>query len=502
MNRRRFLQTISSATLLGTAPAWSSTPKSAAQMFQEAIVREPWLAAYQSVQHLAYDSKVKFSGKLPDALRGILYRNGPAQREIAGYRYNHWFEGNGMVHAYTMGDGQLTHRARMVKTNKYQSEQAAGRALYPDFASVPPNPMPVNSADAVNSANISVLKHHGKLFALWEAGSAWEMDPETLESKGAFAFSDDTAGVAFSAHPRVEPDGTLWNFGYLSRQKLLVLWHIAADGRLVRAGTLPVNPITMPHDFVVTENYIVIMFPPFHYRPDEQGQSFLQSHRWSPSDPTRVLVVDKNDFSAYRWLELPAQWVFHFGNAWEDKHGVIQFDGARYESPATMTDLFSDTLYRQQFKSIPSVHYRYRINTKNWTAEETPMLSPGFSTEFPVIDPQVNGQQNNRLVFLHRREGDVAMHPLLNGVSTYLAKQDRLDSFRYPDQLLPEEHLFIPKPGAPPETEGWIVGTALDYVSAATILNVFDANALEAGPIAQARLPYRLPLGLHGKFYS
>ena len=76
MNRRRFLQTISSATLLGTAPAWSSTPKSAAQMFQEAIVREPWLAAYQSVQHLAYDSKVKFSGKLPDALRGILYRNG------------------------------------------------------------------------------------------------------------------------------------------------------------------------------------------------------------------------------------------------------------------------------------------------------------------------------------------------------------------------------------------------------------------------------------------
>ena len=130
------------------------------------------------------------------------------------------------------------------------------------------------------------------------------------------------------------------------------------------------------------------------------------------------------------------------------------------------------------------------------------MLSLGFSTEFPVIDPQVNGQQNNRLVFLHRREGDVAMHPLLNGVSTYLAKQDRLDSFRYPDQLLPEEHLFIPKPGAPPETEGWIVGTALDYVSAATILNVFDANALEAGPIAQARLPYGLPLGLHGKFYS
>ena len=47
MNRRRFLQTIGSATLLGTAPAWSSTAKSAAQMFQEAMVRESWFSPHK-----------------------------------------------------------------------------------------------------------------------------------------------------------------------------------------------------------------------------------------------------------------------------------------------------------------------------------------------------------------------------------------------------------------------------------------------------------------------
>ena len=40
MNRRRFLQTIGSATLLGTAPALSFTANSTAEILQEAMVRE------------------------------------------------------------------------------------------------------------------------------------------------------------------------------------------------------------------------------------------------------------------------------------------------------------------------------------------------------------------------------------------------------------------------------------------------------------------------------
>jgi len=35
-----------------------------------------------------------------------------------------------------------------------------------------------------------------------------------------------------------------------------------------------------------------------------------------------------------------------------------------------------------------------------------------------------------------------------------------------------------------------------------TTLAVFDAAAVDAGPIARARLPYGLPLGLHGNFVA
>ena len=214
------------------------------------------------------------TGRWPAGLAGTLYRNGPARHEIGSFRYRHWFDGDGMIHAWRLGGGEVRHQAKMVQTTKYTAEMAAGRALYPGFASTPPNPAPVTSADAVNVANISVLHHHGKLLALWEAGSPWEIDAETLDTTGLHAFSDDTRGAPFSAHPRVEPDGTLWNFGYVSSAGLIALWHIDPAGKVVKVGTVPANPMSMPHDFVVTERHIVLLVPPLHYRGTE-GASFL-----------------------------------------------------------------------------------------------------------------------------------------------------------------------------------------------------------------------------------
>ena len=218
--------------------------------FHRALQQRPWLGAYQSVKQHSYSSQAKISGVWPADLRGTLYRNGPAQHEIGSFRYQHWFDGDGMLQAFRISDEGVTHQAKMIATEKYIAESAAQRALYPTFGTVPPNPAAVTSPDAVNVGNISVLPHHGKLLALWEAGSAWEMDADNLDTKGIYAFSDNMRGVPFSAHPRVEADGTLWNFGYLSSASLLVLWHIDATGKLVKAGKVKVDPMTMSHDFV------------------------------------------------------------------------------------------------------------------------------------------------------------------------------------------------------------------------------------------------------------
>jgi len=45
-----------------------------------------------------------------------------------------------------------------------------------------------------------------------------------------------------------------------------------------------------------------------------------------------------------------------------------------------------------------------------------------------------------------------------------------------------------------------VLGTALDFGRQKTVLSCLAADHLGAGPVAQATLPYALPLGLHGAF--
>ncbi len=504
MQRRAFLSALTTGAALSTLPLSLRTlaQSSWKAEFHEALAQSPWLRGYLGVDgNSNFDATATVTGRLPVGLQGSFYRNGPARHEVGPFRYHHWFDGDGLLQRWHLSEDGVTHRARMIQTRKLRAEQDAGRALYPGFGSLPPDPAPVTGPDLVNTGNISVLHHNERLFALWEAGSPWEMDPDTLETRGIHRFSQKTHGVPFSAHPRVEPDGTLWNFGYLSASNLLVLWHIDAKGNVIKNGTIGCDPITMPHDFLVTDRHLILMLPPFNF---ERGhnQTFLDSHHWQPDQATRLLIVDKNDFGKHQWAELPAQWVFHFGNAWEDKAGVIRFDGARSPDPSVMTGALRDVMRGVVSDPGISHHYRYSIDTRSGRTSEERLLAPSIHTEFPAIDPRVTTTHYSRLVVLSRDETRPAPHYELNQVRLIDLDRESSMTWSYPEHQLPEEHIFVPAPGSKPEAEGWVVGTAYDWQADCSLLNVFDVNGLADGPIATATLPYALPLGLHGKFVA
>ncbi len=501
INRRQFARALSALPFASPLVAAAGPVRNPAQIdwsaeFAAAQKAHPWLIGYKSIEQDAFDAPGIIEGKWPEGLTGTLYRNGPAKHEVNGYRYHHWFDGDGMLQAYRIGRGGVDYRAKLIETRKVKRERAAGRALYPGFASVPPNPAPVTSPDSVNVANISVLHHHDKLLALWEAGSPWEMDPESLDTKGIYAFTDHTRGVPFSAHPRVEADGTLWNFGYLSSAHTLVLWHIDKSGKLVKIGKIAADPITMIHDFVVTSRHIVMMVAPLHFaaRPG----SFLDAHEWHPEDPTRVLVIDKNDFDNHYWLELPSQWVFHYGNGWEDAAGIIRFDAARANDPLVMINTFRDIMRGKITPAGSSAHHQYRIDTQTKSISEMPILSNDVYSEFPCVDPRVSCRENRRITMLTSHAP--AQHASLNEVSMFDYTTGQTDTFRYPDTQIPEEHLYVADPRQSPEQGGWILGTALDWQAQNMVLNVFDARGVADGPIASARFELVVPLGLHAKF--
>ena len=85
-------------------------------------------------------------------------------------------------------------------------------------------------------------------------------------------------------------------------------------------------------------------------------------------------------------------------------------------------------------------------------------------------------------------------------MASYDLDRDRRQVHRYGPDMLAEEHVFVPRPGSERPDDGWLVGTVLDTTRARTGLMVLDAGHVDAGPIAQAWLPYAVPLGFHGHF--
>ena len=515
MNRRRLLcglfrgaaaaslapSTLVPRAAVAEAPSPGDDTRAA---FRAALADRPWLRVFGGVEAEALPvRRLTVEGRLPDALRGTLYRNGPARHEIGDFRYRHWFDGDGMVHGWRLGDDGVTHRARMVQTSKYLAERDAGRPLFPGFGTAVPDGRRATSPDAVNVANISVLPRGDELWALWEAGSPWRLDPETLETRGVQTFSAQTRGLPFSAHPRVAPDGTVWNFGYASGARRLVFWRIDPDGRVGRVTTLPVDATGMPHDFVVTERHLVLLIPPLHFdREAAAAGTFLDAHVWRPELPTRVLVMELADLETHFWTELPAQWVFHYGNAFEDADGVIRFDGASAADPAMMYGSFRAVMRGEEMDPTePDARpVLFRIDTRTRTASQQYLAEDGLHSEFPAVDPRVATRRHRWITTLTARAGDRAVHGSQTTVSRLDLDSGRLSGYRYPDEEIPEEHLFVPDPARSDEHAGWLVGTSLDWRARRTHLNVFRADAVADGPVARATLPELLPLGLHGRF--
>ena len=485
----------------------AATPDPWKTAFRDALAERPWLIGYEGTDKDRIPlRRAALQGRLPSRLEGTLFRNGPARHEIGEFRYRHWFDGDGMVQAWRIGDGKVDHHARMVRTSKYDAERAAGRALYPAFGTAVHSTCAVRNPDAINAANISVLPLPGELWALWEAGSPWRLDPDSLDTLGVQTFSPETRGAPFSAHPRVDADGTIWNFGYASFAGMLVLWQLDPSGSLKQATAFSVEPMTMPHDFVVTKRHLVLLLPPLDFDPNSDGSlSFLDRHVWKPSRPTRVLVVDKNDLSSRVWLEMPAEWAFHFGNAWEDEAGVIRFDGARYSGPDLMYGSLRGVMKGELRNPDERLarHVLYRIDTRERVASQELLGPTEFATDFPAVDPRRSALQHQWVTVLGVDEQGDSIPSVHGGLDTVVRlNTDTGDvrKYRYPETLIPEEHVFAPDPAGTGEHQGWLIGTALNWRERSTVLNIFDANEIEAGPIATATIPEPMPLGLHGRF--
>ncbi len=494
LTRRSLLQAAAALPAAALLPAWATGDGPVRTPFGSAPELQPLRGWVEGQDRLA--EGLRLQGRWPAELRGTLYRNGPGLMERAGQRYRHWFDGDGLVQAWQLAPRGFSHQARFVRTAKFVAEQEAGEFLLPAFGTAIPAQRPMRRSDDVNTANTSVMLQGGRLYALWEGGSATELDPQTLHTKGLQTWAPELQGMPFSAHPKREPDGRLWNFGSFGGK--LVIYEIDAAGGLKRWKLLDMAVPAMLHDFVVTERFLVFLLPPLSLdlAAARAGRSMVGAMRWQAEQGNRVLVIDKADLKVRAQLQMPAELVFHFGNAWDDGQGVIRLDYVHSDIEEFLDGRFNTVVQGQRPPHVGESGPRLlRIDLPR---QRLDLVKRDEMTEFPQVDPRVVARRY-RYVYAPARHG-LPSGWGFNAVQRLDLERGTVARFVFPGEVVIEEQLLVPKPGSRREGQGWLLGTGFDVARQRSFCTVFDAEAISAGPLATVWLPYWAPLGFHGAF--
>ena len=500
MDRRRFLHALGlsagSLALAPSLPALALAGDEAYGRFAAARAARPWLAGWDDLTADLPPAVVRLEGRLPPGLRGTLFRNGPARFTRAGVRYRHWFDGDGLVQAWRLTDRGVTHAARFVRTHKYEREAAAGRFLVDGAGTRIEGAAAIRNADDMNTANTSVLAHAGKLYALWEGGSAFELDPATLATRGPRTWRGDLAALPFSAHPLRDADGSVWNIGQLPFLDggTLLLWRVAPDGSLASLTPLATQHAGYAHSFVLGARYLAVVLAPWMLEPQDD-RAYFESLQWRPERGALALLIDKHDPTRVRRYALPAGLAYHWADGGErgdafELHGCWYDDARRIEA-AMGARMRGAT----DAEPVHSRWLRLGLPLSGGTARWEEAGPRGL--DFPDFRRGEAGAR--RHVFALQEHGRTRAG-YLNAVVSMDRVRQREQRYVYGSDVLAEEHRFVPRPGARRADDGWLVGTALDAGRGEHLFSVFEARDVAAGPVCQARLPRMLPLSFHAEF--
>jgi carotenoid cleavage dioxygenase len=427
-------------------------------------------------------------GEIPRELNGTLYRNGPNPQFAPRGKY-HWFDGDGMIHAFTISEGKAHYRNRWVRTQRFLMEREAGEALWGGLADWNNNDPRVEGIFP-NAANTNIIFHGGKLLALWEAGPPHELDPHTLATIGPYDFHGKLLGP-MTAHPKIDPEtGELLFFGYSPFPPYLRYYVADAQGNVTRSEEIDAPVPTMMHDFLTTREYIIFMVFPATFRFEHFASG--QPIRWEPELGTKIGVMPRAGGSAdIRWIETDPCYVFHPMNAYAE-NGKIVADVCRY----ARLPLFDGT--DPGDLSASGAHLtRWTIDLTSSAIQETRLDED--TSEFPRLDERYAGLPY-RYGYAGGRTEATSPGGFFNALFLYDHKTGRRREHRLGATAFTSEPVFVPRSAHAPEGEGFLLAVLYRQEENRSDLLILDAENIGGKPLATVKLPHRVPYGFHGNW--
>src|SRR5919197_1828841 len=168
---------------------------------------------YQTLDNEVQIDSLPVEGAIPAWLAGSLLRNGPALFEDGERPVRHWFDGQAMLHRFTITDGRVAYANRFLRTKAYDAMRS-GRLSFSEFATDPcrsifKRVMTVFDPQITDNTFVGLTKLGERHYTMTEAPMSVQFDPDTLETLG---YSERVPGTFATAHPHRDPaSGALIN---------------------------------------------------------------------------------------------------------------------------------------------------------------------------------------------------------------------------------------------------------------------------------------------------
>lgn len=453
-----------------------------------AAVDDPYLAGgYAPIEDESTFVLEPAHGAIPRDLNGVYVRNGPNPRFEAPGRH-HWFDGDAMLHAVKLEDGEATYRNRYVRTPGFLREQEAGRALWSGL--LEPTDDNPSGEPYKDTGNTDVLSYRGALYTLWYVcGAAHRIDPVTLESEGPATFGQERP-MRMSAHAKVDPrSGELVFFDYGPRPPFM-RYGVIADGRVDHLVPIELPGPRLPHDMAITERFSVLMDLPVFPRPEA-----LKQKRWivqyDREQPARFGILPRRGGpESIRWFSAEPCYVYHVVNAWEEGDTVVMV-GCRCDDPlpeprpedGPLAGALANLRLRARL-------YRWRFDLRDGSTSEEAL--DDRNTEFPTIADALVGQRSRWSYHMTIPEGRTL---LFDGIAKYDVGNGGRRELSFGPGRFGSEAPFAPRDDGCAEDDGYLLSFVDDRTADQSELWIVAARDMEV--VTKLPVPRRVPLGFH-----
>jgi len=445
------------------------------------------------------DHLARIEGRLPADLRGALYRNGPGLFERDGLRKTCIVDGDGMIRGFFVGDGEVRFRNRMIRTQKFLEEEAAGRFLYDSWATKV-TPREPGIPNIGNQAGVSVRGWSGRLFAFDEGVYPYEIDPGTLDTLG-LADEDFRHGSAvYAAHAKkLAATGEWAHVGVQFASGTLHLVIFDAALGVVESFSHQLSPIRYVHDFFATPTHLVVALQPavFDLEVLLSGHTVRESMRWEPGLGTEWLVFERGASGPPQRIDGPAAWLWHTANAHLAGDELV-CDWVAYDDAdhflAEDADLCAVMDGSAESRHSQGYLRRTVLNLATGGLTEESFAAAG-PVEFPMVHPSVVGSKARHALMTLARDTDRIFPNALVRVDLETGATVEYD---FGADMIVGEPVIAPRQGQ----GGWVLVEVNDVRRGRGALAVLHEEDLAAGPVAMAHLPHHLPISFHGDWVA